>query len=230
MGLPAKSASVMFLMPASLAAQVRESLARQGVDLPEVRRVDTLPDLLTGFDGQRWDLLLSFGTGVIVPPAVLASPGLLPVNLHTAPPSYPGRDPHHFAAYDAVTEYGATLHVMTAAVDQGPILRVRRFAVDPDAPPIELLRRANAVGVEMCATLLAEYLRGHVVAPDSDEVWTGRVNRRKDFLELCRIEPDIGSDEFRRRAKACAMPGYTNLYTVIQGRRFVLEPTKDAAA
>ena len=40
-------------------------------------------------------------------------PSLTAINIHAASPQAPGGDPHHFAIYDKVKEYGATLHYMT---------------------------------------------------------------------------------------------------------------------
>ena len=49
------------------------------------------------------DLLLSFGTNIIVPDWILKKRNLTALNVHSAPPEYPGRDPHHFAVYDGLS-------------------------------------------------------------------------------------------------------------------------------
>jgi methionyl-tRNA formyltransferase len=72
----------------------------------------------------REDMLLSHSTSVIVPGKLLEPFGERALNIHAASPDYPGRDPHHFAVYDGVRRYGATLHRMARKVDAGAILDV----------------------------------------------------------------------------------------------------------
>ena len=85
---------------------------------------ETLDDLTGG------TVLAAFGTGVIVPPDLLARYDRA-YNFHAAPPAYPGRDPHHWAAYDWATVYGATVHIMTERVDAGPIVGVAELECEP---------------------------------------------------------------------------------------------------
>src|SRR5215831_16513150 len=73
--------------------------------------------------------LVAFATPVIVPPDVLSALGFGAYNFHPGPPEYPGWAPAHFALYEGATEFGATLHAMTARVDAGPIVDVVRFAI-----------------------------------------------------------------------------------------------------
>ena len=70
------------------------------------------------------DVLLSFATSIIVPKEVIDRFPSGAYNIHAASPDYPGRDPHHFAVYEGATRYGATCHIMSAPVDEGPIVDV----------------------------------------------------------------------------------------------------------
>ena len=72
---------------------------------------------------------------MIVPNHVLTRFPAGAVNIHGASPSYPGRDPHHFAAYQQSNTFGATAHVMNERVDEGPILDVEEEPVEPGANP-----------------------------------------------------------------------------------------------
>ena len=88
-------------------------------------------------------ILVSFGTSLIVPTDILDHYAGGVYNIHAASPDYPGRDPHHWAAYDRVNRYGATAHIMTSKVDDGPIVDVEWFDVSPGTRPEELLKKAN---------------------------------------------------------------------------------------
>lgn len=168
-------------------------------------------------------LLISFGTSVIVPEAILLRPGLMAVNIHAASPEYPGRDPHHFAVFDGVIEYGATMHIMTRQVDAGPIIDVERFAVERDCPPVELLRRANEAGFVLLRRMF-DSLRSSGRLPEPiTAAWGTHRYTRSEFLELARIDCGMSADEVQRRLRAAAMPGYSNAYLVLHGRRFRLE-------
>ncbi|MEJ8835240.1 formyltransferase family protein [Ramlibacter sp. AN1133] len=188
--------------------------------------VQTLDELRGAMRGRAWDVLLAFGTGVIVPADILSLPTLHAFNIHAATPAYPGRDPHHFAAYDGVREYGATLHGMTPAIDQGPVVAVELSAVGADTPPQELLAVANTCGLRLMRSLLASVAAGRLPSPDAGLRWTGPVRRRADFVALCKVDAQMPRAEFERRLHACSMPGYANLWTEVHGRRFALDRPK----
>jgi methionyl-tRNA formyltransferase len=175
------------------------------------------------FQTEEYDLLLSYATSVIVPGWILDKPNLIAVNIHAASPQYPGRDPHHFAVYDEATQYGATLHFMTESVDAGPIIDVELFDVPDGVRPIDLLDKGCEAACRLLGKYLAIFLSGKTPASNPDLAWAGKKRSRKDFLELCGIDAGISEEEFEKRQRACQMPGYDNLYTVIQGRRFKME-------
>lgn len=170
------------------------------------------------------NLLLSFGTGVIVPGKVLDKFDFK-LNIHPASPSYPGRDPHHFAIYDGVTEYGATLHFMTPKVDAGEIIDVEFFSVKNDATPAQLLDQANKAAFCLMARLIEQI---HMFGLDSLSSnpgfqWGARKTSRKDFLALCEVDARMSEQEFERRLNATTMPGYNNLVIKLFGHTFRIE-------
>lgn len=168
------------------------------------------------------DLVLAFGTGIIVPQSILSAPGILAINIHPASPEYPGRDPHHFASYDGATQYGATMHHMTSRVDAGPIVDVELFDVSPDASPSELLALANKAGVELLHRLFIKLGAGLPLSPIKVS-WGKRKTTRKMFLDMCRVDNLTSKEEFARRLRATSMPGYSNLFIEMHGKRFRLE-------
>jgi methionyl-tRNA formyltransferase len=224
-----RPAELLLLMPpAAAAAARRQAVGLQG--LPGLHEVPTLRQLQVAVASARRAVVLAFGTGVVVPPAVLAQPGITAFNIHAASPDYPGRDPHHFAAYDGVRTYGATLHVMTPAVDQGPIVKVLSFDVAAQTSPVALLQLANAASLDLVRWLFEQLAQGVLPLPDPTLRWTGTVRRRRDFVALCRVDATMSAEEFERRRRAAGMPGYTNLWTEVHGCRFLLAapPRQDA--
>ncbi|MBA3771231.1 MAG: hypothetical protein H0X13_01720 [Ramlibacter sp.] len=212
----------VLLMPPAFGAELEPEVQAAGYG--PVSCVNSREALSEVFATCIPQLLLAFSTGVVVPTEYLARDGLLAVNIHGAPPSYPGRDPHHFAAYDGATCYGATLHRMVAAVDQGAVIRVSLQEVSPTTPPHELMAIGVRHGLALARAFLAELARGRVPAPDPQLRWTASVRRRRDFQQLCRIAPDIDRQEFERRLHATSMPGYSNLVLTLHGHTFRLDP------
>ncbi|MDB2548522.1 formyltransferase family protein [Paracoccaceae bacterium] len=169
------------------------------------------------------DLILSFGSSVIVPQKLLHLPGTLSVNIHAASPEFPGRDPHHFAVYNDAKEYGATLHFMTKNVDEGGIIDVETFDVEKRSTPAALLKAANRAGWMLIHRLFRKLSEGEDIKADETRCWGETKTSRTDFLELCRITHDMDYDEVMRRKRAVAHPKYSNLYIEHFGIKFIIE-------
>lgn len=169
------------------------------------------------------DLLLSFGTSVIVPTIMLARKSLIAVNVHGASPQFPGRDPHHFAIYRQAREYGATLHFMTKRVDEGPISDVELFSVPEGLSATDLLRRAHAAGFKLIERLFMGLKEGNAPPYRAHLSWGSVKTSRKDFLTLCKVECSMSEEEVLRRKQAVAMPGHRNLRIELHGLTFRLD-------
>jgi methionyl-tRNA formyltransferase len=211
----------VFLMEKQTAELVHALARTAGLEISQAV-VNSLDELEAAFT-QSCNLLLSFGSSVIVPKHILDTPGLIALNVHAASPEFPGRDPHHFAVYYGAKQYGATLHYLTEKVDQGPIVDVELFPVPDGATPAKLLEKANEAGFELIKRFFKGYRNVGASISKANVSWGTRVTTRKDFTELCRIDPSMSESEFMRRLKATAMPGYSNLYIDIHGYHFRIE-------
>lgn len=168
--------------------------------------------------------LISHSTSVIVPASLLEKLSCRAINIHSASPAYPGRDPHHFAIYDGATRYGATAHFMTPKVDDGSILDVEWVDVSPDETPNSLLLKANAAALIVTERVVSRLLAG-TAAPNGDR-WSGRKTTRSAFRELCEVTVHTPAAEVERRRRAVAVPGRGNLFVTLNGIRFYhIEPT-----
>jgi len=169
---------------------------------------------------QDYDLLISFGSSIIVSKKILEIKGLKSVNIHAASPKYPGRDPHHFAVYDNVKKYGATMHFMINKVDEGGIIDVDFFSVKSSIKPNELLIKANDAGLKLFIKLLKNFDKKNYLKVNNKYKWSNKKNTRKDFEKLCNLSFDIDNKEFMKRLNACSFPGYNNLFLNIYGKKF----------
>lgn len=167
-------------------------------------------------------ILISFGTGVIVGGAVLGR-FTAAYNIHAAPPDFPGRDPHHFAAYAGVRRYGATAHGMVEMVDAGEIVGTEWVDVPEPALPHVLAALGNEAGWRLAERLMPEMLGSDTPLPATGDSWGPRKTTRRDFMAMCRLPLDIGPEEFFRRLAAFQMPGHDNLTVELHGYRFRIE-------
>lgn len=143
--------------------------------------------------------LISFQSGLIIPPEVLAKAERA-YNFHGGTPEYPGRDPHHWAIYHEAKEFGLTVHEMTEKVDEGPILAVKRFEIAPGTTPQKLRQQTEALSMLMFRELVPAILSGDL-AP-TGEVWGAVKYCRADLLGLCDRTSEITDKEWARRCFA----------------------------
>lgn len=170
-------------------------------------------------------ILLCFSHSLIVPREILDYYDGRAYNIHSASPDYPGRDPHHWAAYDGVTRYGATCHVMTERVDAGEIVDVEWFDASRTDSPFQLLARANEAAFRILERIGPKLQRGEALTP-IDVAWGGKKRSRADFKAICRLRPDMSREEFDRIYRAFDGGPHDNLTVEIHGRTFRIEKTQ----
>jgi methionyl-tRNA formyltransferase len=142
---------------------------------------------------------VGFCTAVIVPSATLDALGFGAYNFHPGPPAYPGWMPAAFAAYDGVTEFGATAHTMSARVDEGSIIAVDTFPVAPSVTRTELARRAYLALLGVFRRLAPALATRGAPLPGLPLVWGQRKTTRAQFASLCDIPFTIDKAELLRR-------------------------------
>ncbi|WP_024506557.1 formyltransferase family protein [Bradyrhizobium sp. ARR65] len=146
--------------------------------------------------------LVAFTTGVIVPQAMLEALGHGAYNFHPGPPDYPGWAPANFAIYDGARRFGATMHVMAAKVDSGPIVGVESFVV-PDNISVRELEQIAYVRL------------GHLFWRKAREIacepgplpalpigWSGTKSTRQMYRDYCELPATIDAAELKRRIRA----------------------------
>ncbi|MBR0801192.1 hypothetical protein JQ615_38150 [Bradyrhizobium jicamae] len=167
--------------------------------------------------------LISFGTSVIVPADLLNRLAKPAYNLHAASPEFPGRDPHHFAIYRSAKTYGATLHLMTAQVDDGPIVAVETFPVNPGATPKSLLTEANRAAMRLFDEYGKRLLEAEPLPALADVKWGPIKTRRADFRRYCELSPLITAEELARRICSFESPSHANLTVELHGQLFRID-------
>lgn len=176
----------------------------------------------------KYDYLVSFATGVIVPDDTLKRfPGRA-FNVHPAPPEYPGNFPHHFAVYEQATSYGATAHFMTKEVDSGPIVDVEYMQIEGDIAPRDLMIEAESKGRAVFERLVGKLAQDIEIEPLKLQ-WGPSKTSRRDFQNLCRISVLDSAETAERKLKAVTVEGYDNAHIVLHGEKYVHQcPLEDS--
>jgi phosphoribosylglycinamide formyltransferase-1 len=146
--------------------RLAEGLAHAtGRGLPTfVCAVDDHPDrggwdraLAAAIDEHQPDLVVSAGFMKIVGPAVLDRFGGRLINTHPALlPAFPGAHAVRDALAAGVPVTGATVHVVDAGVDTGPVLAQREVPVRPGDDEVMLHERIKAVERDLLVETVAQ--------------------------------------------------------------------------
>lgn len=174
------------------------------------------------------NILLSYGTSIIVPQEILNRYPGGAYNIHAGSPDYPGRDPHHWAVYEGAQRYGATAHVMTNRVDEGAIVDVEWFHVNPTTSPSQLLEQANTAALKILLRIAVMLQHGEVLVPMADVHWGKNKRSRADFKEMCQISAHITPEEFESRFRAFDGDNYNNLQLELHGYTFRIEKNRSS--
>ncbi|MDR1665420.1 MAG: hypothetical protein LBR62_00010 [Puniceicoccales bacterium] len=173
----------------------------------------------------EYTLLVSFSTGVIVPPMVLEKVNHRAYNFHPAPPTCPGREPHHFAIYFKHKTYGVTAHHMVEKVDAGPIVGVKLFDFDyARTTPEELLQKTNEPSLSLLRELLPQMMTSKTLLPPIGIEWTGRKHTRKDFERLSFLHLGQDPESAAHVVRSFSFPGYDNIKIQIGPKVYRLRP------
>jgi len=172
-------------LPARIAVVLADRTEAPAVDRARRRGFDTLVrPVRTMASGAAWseavvpelerrgvDLVVLAGFLAVLPPEFVARyPGRI-LNLHPSLlPKYGGRGMYGMRVHDAVlrsgdAETGVTVHLVTEAVDAGPILAQERVAIRPDDTPERLRERLHPIEVDLLAATIARFASGELPMP-----------------------------------------------------------------
>lgn len=119
--------------------------------------------LNTQFAAAPCDLIVLAGFMRVLTPGFVARHSGRLINIHPSLlPEFPGLDTHARALAAGVTEHGASVHFVTAAVDGGPLVAQIRVPVRADDTPDTLAARVLAAEHRLYPTVLGWYAQGRL--------------------------------------------------------------------
>lgn len=132
------------------------------------------------------DLLVVAAYGLILPPAILALPGLGALNVHASLlPRWRGAAPVERAIMAGDAETGVCIMEMEAGLDTGPVRLERRTPIGAEETGGELEARLATLGAEALLQVLAD-LDGHapVPQPEAGVTYASKLGREDAELDF----------------------------------------------
>ncbi len=177
---------------------------------------DKLPDGIELWNG---DYIISYLSRWIVPKHLLNNARIAAINFHPGTPDYPGYGCGSFALYDDVIEFGVTCHHMSASVDTGNIIAVKKFPIYSNDNVGTLLSRTYDFQLVLFFEILGLILNGDKL-PNTNGQWSRKPLTRKEFNELTVITPNMPKSEIQKRIRATS---YGEWQPTIELNGFIFE-------
>lgn len=170
------------------------------------------------------DLLVSAGFRHLVPADILDVPEMGAVNLHLSYLPYNrGMNPNVWSIVEKAPA-GVSIHYMTPAFDEGPILDKRRVPVYPYDDGRDVYDRLVDAQVEQFKEVWPSLVAGEldVVEQSSEE---GSYHSKEEFIELWEIDREerVTAGTLIDRLRALTFPPFKNAYFEEDGERYYVE-------
>jgi len=162
------------------------------------------------------DVLLNFLAPMIVPTAVLDRIRCAAINIHPAPPDWPGIGSASYALYRGDATFGVTAHRMTAAIDGGEIVRVLRFPIEASDTCDSINDRALRRSLDVFRDVCDELAETGAVAASGDR-WARPAITRREFEAWMTLSPRDSRDEVARKVRALKHPRLPGPFFLIDG-------------
>jgi len=140
------------------------------------------PNTLDFLDSFGVDTLVVYGTNLLKPVLLNRWPGRI-INLHLGlSPYYRGTATNFYPLLNEEPQYvGATIHLIDAGIDSGPILRHARPTIVANDAPHTIGCKAILAGIEAMIEVLNRLTRGELKPVTQWKVPTARLYLRMDY-------------------------------------------------
>lgn len=164
------------------------------LDLP-VWQPERLRDVMEDIRRFAPDVLVTAAFGKILSEALLNLPRVGAVNVHASLlPRWRGAAPIQRAIWAGDAETGITLMQMVRELDAGPILAQARVAIEPTDTAGSLHDKLAALGGEVCARYLPQYIAGDLAPipqPADGVTYAEKLTREDEWIDWTRSAAEI---------------------------------------
>lgn len=189
------------------------ALAKQN-DIPVLQRLDEIP---------YCDIIYSVQHHELLQEKHLTKAKQFAVNLHLAPlPEYRGCNQFSFAILDEAKEFGTTIHLMDAKIDNGDVLFEKRFPVSENCWVNDLYDATVTAAQQLFEASLPAIIRG-AVNPISQETLKATrpsfLHFRQEAAAIKEIDLNWDAEKINRHIRATSMPGFEPPYCFIGNQK-----------
>lgn len=115
------------------------------------------------------DIILTASYGQIVPKEILEFPKYKALNVHVSIlPHLRGAVPIPMAILEGLEETGVTIQIMSEEVDEGDILHIEKFPIDPKETSESLFDKSSAKSALIIEKVLLDWIEGKVEPVEQD--------------------------------------------------------------
>ncbi len=177
-----------------------------------IRLVDTQADL----QAKDVDLVISYMCRSLVKKKTLQR-GKYALNFHAGPlPEFGGWAFYNVAILEDSHEYGCTCHIMDEQFDTGPLVKVRRFGINPRRETaLSLEKKAQAEMILLFREVIASYEANGQINAIKQDLTRMRYMKADQFSKLKEIPSDVTPDKADQIARAFWYPPYEVAYYLL---------------
>jgi len=171
------------------------------------------------------DFIFSFRSHFIFKKEIFSKVRKYAINFHPGPPEYRGVGCVNFAIFNKSKYYGATVHIINKNIDQGKILLVNKFLINPKDTIKKILTKTYFIQIKqlnILINLLKNNKNNLDVLLKKKYSWSKKLYKRKDLEKLYSIKKNISRKKLQLQLKATNFKNfspYINLY----GNKFYYE-------
>jgi methionyl-tRNA formyltransferase len=162
------------------------------------------------------DLVVSYMCRALVREDALKR-GKYALNFHAGPlPEYGGWAFYNVAILENAIEYGCTCHVMDNGFDTGPLVKVRRFSINPKVETaLSLEKKTQLEMLLLFEEVIAQYEISNLILYRAQDLSKMRYMDRKKFENLKNIPIDSTPEAIDRISRAFWYPPYEIAYVTL---------------
>lgn len=211
--------------PAGRSKRVRQSPVKQlaldaGIPVLQPGRLRGDESAIATLAAYRADVFVVAAFGQILPQAVLDLPGRGVVNVHASLlPRWRGAAPIQAAIRAGDEQSGATIMLLDAGLDTGPMLAKREIVLAADETGDTLHNKLATLGADLLTDTLPSWLRGEITPQDQDNAlatYAPQIKKQEGEIDWLQ-----SADEIERMVRA--YQPWPRAYTHWQGARLTIE-------
>lgn len=171
----------------------------------------------------HFDFAISNNYGRLIKKPLIDWMGGNIINLHGAVlPKYKGAFTYNWGLFNLETEWGVTAHYINEKFDEGDIISISKFSIDPQSISVSELEQKTQETAYYLTLDILHKVRNETYLDRYPQRGEGHYYSRNDFEELKRIKVTDSSEIIERKIHSCWCPPYEGAYLEVGNVRYYL--------